>query len=135
MSKKINTSNFRKSAFKPNAIAISRGVPKYYTGPKYTALAPTWDMVKNERGLSEDEWRRDYEKRVLSKLDVNKVAKELDGKILLCWEEVGDPCHRHYVGDWLRNKAGVEVNEEGERKKEPIADVPEQMEMFSDMKK
>jgi len=107
---KIQTSNYRKSGKEKNAIAISRGVPEFFSGETYEKLFPTWDMVKNTKGLTDEEWEKEYRERILSKLDPVQTAKELDGKILLCWEGEGKACHRHYVAKWLK-EIGVDVSE------------------------
>jgi hypothetical protein len=50
-----------------------------------------------------------YVTEVLKELDVHKIAKEVDGRILLGHVDKGF-CHRHIVAKWLI-KHGYEVEE------------------------
>lgn len=43
-----------------------------------------------------------YHKEVLYKLNPMKVAKDLDGKILLCYEKPESFCHRHIFAEWMK---------------------------------
>ena len=102
-----------------NGVAICRGA-KWWTGEKYLALAPPSTLIAwwKNHGHTPDTcekecwgaFRKMYYKEVLDKLDVHTVAKELDGKILLCFEKTRDKCHRHIVAEWLRN-AGYDCRE------------------------
>jgi hypothetical protein len=58
----IQTSYYQKSGCLPNAVGISQGVPKWYTGALYKKLAPPWEIVKIE---NEATFRRLYYKMVL----------------------------------------------------------------------
>jgi hypothetical protein len=79
----IQTSYFAKAASLPNAVAISQGIPKWYTGARYKPLAPSWEMIH----LKDPElYKKRYYQEVLSKLDPEKVASDLEGCILLCHE-------------------------------------------------
>jgi len=52
-------------------------------------------------------------RKQLSKLDPHKVAKDLEGRILLCYENIykkDSHCHREIVAEWLR-EAGYKVKE------------------------
>lgn len=72
----------------------------------YRALAPTEDILKEYKyhGQNWDKYIQRYVTEVLAKLDVDKVAKELEGKILLCYEGKNNKkCHRHIVAAWLRS--------------------------------
>ena len=51
-----------------------------------------------------------YKYETLDKLDPHKVAVDLEGKTLLCYEKSEDFCHRHIVAAWLRHY-GYEVEE------------------------
>jgi DMSO/TMAO reductase YedYZ molybdopterin-dependent catalytic subunit len=44
----IQTSYCQKAGSLPNAVGISQGVPKWYTGALYKKLAPPWEIVKIE---------------------------------------------------------------------------------------
>ena len=94
-----------------NAVAISRGVPQWYRGRAYKALAPPWDLLRIE---DEEEYTRRYKREVLSRLDPQKVLEDLgDDAILLCWEKPGEFCHRRLVAEWLEEALGIEVPELG----------------------
>ncbi len=98
---------------KTDLVAISQGLPRFAkkgTYESYKALAPSWDLVKNVK--EESEYRRRYFAEVLAKLDPAKVAADLDGKILLCWEKPGEEfCHRRMVAEWLEESLGIQVPE------------------------
>jgi hypothetical protein len=109
---KLFTSNFATSARDLNAVAISRGVPVWFKGKKYPALAPEAWMIKKDCPLSEVEWTAEYHKRILSKLNAKKVLKDLgSGSVLLCWEKPGEFCHRRIVAAWLEKETGIECPE------------------------
>jgi hypothetical protein len=107
------TSNFKLSGNNPNAVAISRGVPKGWTGRRYYPLAPkTWALVKETR---EDIFREQFG-RQLTNLDAHAVMEELGpDAILLCWEAPGEFCHRRLVAKWLERETGIAVPELGTR--------------------
>ena len=104
----IQTSYYQKSGSLPNAVGISQGVPKWYTGALYKKLAPPWEIVKIE---NEATFRRLYHEMVLSKLNPVHVADDLEGKVLLCWELPGQFCHRRLVAEWLEKNLLIEVPE------------------------
>ena len=89
-------------------IGISQGVPKWFDGEVFKALAPTWAMVRMK---NMEEYTRLYKNRILSLLDPVKLAAELDGAILLCWEKPGEFCHRRLVAEWLEAATGEAVPE------------------------
>lgn len=105
----MRTSNFARHGSDPNAVAISLGVPKWFKGRVYKALAPTGDMIHL---TDEAKYTRLYYERVLNRLDAKKVAADLGpDAILLCWEKPGDFCHRRLVAEWLYVNAGIKVPE------------------------
>lgn len=106
------TSNFARNAKDTHAVAISRGVPKWYTGRRFLELAPRGWMLKIK---DEDEFTKVYRETVLAKLDPRKVVEAV-GKdaVLLCWEKPGEFCHRRLVAEWLEETMGEEVPEAGE---------------------
>ena len=114
----IHTSYFAK--FKGNnGVSISRGA-KWWDGEKYIKLAPPAELLSwwkfNSQGTSKDlkeKWAafaQIYREQVLNKLDVHAVARDLEGKVLLCFEKTKDYCHRHLVAEWLREN-GYECEE------------------------
>lgn len=106
----IQTSYFAKAAKMDNAVAISIGVPKWFKGERYPALAPSWSLVKES---NEKTYRERYYREVLSRLNPVYVADDLEGKILLCHEKPGDFCHRRLVAEWLERNLLIEVPELG----------------------
>ena len=116
----MKTSYFanRPAASDPNAVAISRGVPRWFKGRVYDPLRPSWKLVQGSKSgaVAHDEYERLYRAEVLHRLDPATVRRELgDDAILLCWERPGEPCHRRIVARWLEEKLGIVVPElEGE---------------------
>lgn len=103
------TSCFGVSASHPNAVAISRGVPRWYKGRTYMPLAPSWALIKVR---DEAEYTRRYKIEVLARLDPRKVADDLGADaVLLCWERPGEFCHRRLVAAWLKETLGMDVLE------------------------
>ena len=102
-----------------NAVAISQGVPKWFKGRSYKALAPSWALVKVK---NPDEYKRRYHEEVLSKLDPAQVLCDLgEDAILLCWEKPGEFCHRMLVAEWLQDTLGVNVEELGKKPSEQLS--------------
>jgi len=80
----IFTSNFKIAGHLPQAVAISRGLPRGWRGRAYPPLAPTWGLVKI---TDQVEFIRLYRLQVLDKLDARQVLRDLGGDdvVLLCW--------------------------------------------------
>lgn len=106
----IQTSYFGRAKGLENAVAISQGVPKWFSGARYLALAPSWGLVKEK---NETIYTRRYQAEVLAKLNPVHVADDLEGKILLCWEKPGEFCHRRLAAEWLERNLLIEVPELG----------------------
>lgn len=106
----IQTSYFAKAAKMENAVAISQGVPKWFTGERYPLLAPSWALVKE---TDESKYRQRYYNEVLKGLNPVYVADDLEGKILLCHEKAGEFCHRRIVAEWLEKNLLITVPELG----------------------
>ena len=105
----MKTSNFRNSGKDENAVAISRGIPRYWRGKRYIALAPSRELMKIE---DEQLYTRRYKKEVLDQLDPRQVYDDLGpDAILLCWEAPGEFCHRRLVAEWLQENLGGIVSE------------------------
>ncbi len=98
-------------------ISISRGSPKDYCLPKIWELAPTKEIL-NEWKRSHDvsAYIKAYCSDVLKPLTphIKTLARELDGKVLLCYERPGIDtfCHRLIVIKWLL-KNGILAAEMG----------------------
>jgi len=112
----MKTSYFanRSAAADPNAVAISRGVPRWFKGRVYDPLRPSWALVEAAKSgkITNAEYERRYRSEVLDGLDPAVVRRELgDEAILLCWERPGASCHRRIVARWLEEALGIEVGE------------------------
>ena len=106
----ILTSNFKIAGNLPQAVAISLGVPRGWTGARCTVLAPPRPLIKI---MDPETFIPLYKAQVLDKLDLHKIIKDLGGDnfILLCWEDPGVFCHRRVVAAWMQKEAGVIVEE------------------------
>ena len=75
-------------------------------------FAPPWDLVQawksQEIGL--DEFRSEYRRRVLDKLNVHEMYLKYKGYILACFEKDASICHRTFIAEWFR-QGGYEVEE------------------------
>lgn len=95
-------------------VAVCLGA-SWWKGARYPLLAPTPEILnKWNNSLKEDkdimEYQTEYITKVLNKLDVNTVANDLEGKVLLCFETPDKFCHRHLIADWFR-KNGYDCQE------------------------
>jgi hypothetical protein len=122
----IFTSYFAKiRKFPTNVIpvAICASVPSWYTGARYTKLAPDYDMLMQWKiDHRNDDYTECFNSVVLGELDAFKathelhmllpeeVRKQMDCSVwqcsnwhiaLVCYEKPSDFCHRHIVADWL----------------------------------
>ena len=97
---------FEKELPMDKVVSIANSAPKGITVPKYSALVPSWSIVdKYHKDHDAAAYTAVYEQQ-LAKLDAVKVASELDGKILCCWEKTGF-CHRFLVQKWFQ-KNGID---------------------------
>jgi hypothetical protein len=106
----IYTSNYATAFNQPNAVSISRSAPKNFSGPQIIKLVPrSWAMIK----------MNDYSRfktmflQQLQSINVHKMAKFCENKILLCWEDTSKAnnwCHRDIVREWF-NKHGYPCEE------------------------
>ena len=101
------------------SISGNRGKDANYQGECYPELAPKlsfWKIWHDNIGkIAEEENNRyyvqEYWNQVLSKFDPEKVYRELDNSILLCYEPNTEFCHRHIVAAWFEILLGVKVPE------------------------
>lgn len=83
-------------------ISIARFLPKGIKIKSYQELAPTAEILfAYKKDGNWEKYVKDYTEKVLYPLNVDKVAKDLEGKILFCYEGYGKHCHRHLVSRWL----------------------------------
>lgn len=123
--KKLYTSSFNLAGREKKAVAISVGVPGWYKGKRFNALAPTWEMVKgyNSGKLTQRQYTIRYNK-ILKSHDAKSIVKLLpSGSILLCWEAPGDFCHRRLAAKWIEKETGIVVPELSDKKLEEFFDL------------
>jgi hypothetical protein len=106
----IFTSNFEIAGRLPQAVAISRGIPRGWQGRRCKALAPPRDLIKI---MEPERFIALYRAQVLDKLDPLQVITDLGGDnfVMVCWEAPGEFCHRRVVAAWMRKLTGVLVDE------------------------
>lgn len=118
----ISTSShkdWQSNIYRTCSISGNRGKDANYEGECYPELAPKlsfWKVWHNNIGkISEEENNRyyvqEYWNQVLSKLDPEKVFKDLDYSVLLCYESNTEFCHRHIVAAWFEILLGVKIPE------------------------
>lgn len=107
-----------KKYIKEQGISISRW-NKFWQGESYPDLFPSQTLLSWWKSLTKEEQESEecqhsyfeaYKEETLFKLDPNKVAADLENKVLLCYEKSEAFCHRHIVAAWLRHW-GYEVEE------------------------
>jgi hypothetical protein len=109
----MNTSYFAKSAMHSRAVSIAGRAPKDFSGREYKVLAPNyWFFQKYKLDGDFDFYTEHYQAEVLDLLYPEEVLRDLgEDAVLLCWEKPGEPCHRHLVAKWFKEKLGIEVME------------------------
>jgi uncharacterized protein (DUF488 family) len=108
----IYTSYFASRKYKKEDGVSIAHYSDFWKGNAYFDLAPSSTLLAWWKSLPE-ELQCDmhyqqlyftyYKQETLDKLDPHKVAKDLEGRVLLCYEKASDFCHRHIVAAWLRN--------------------------------
>lgn len=99
------TETYKEKGLTP--VSIAGRAPDWYDGIQYKKLAPKrdWWQKWHDENLSNAWYNEQYYKTVLSKLDAEEVAKDLQDfgnkVILLCYEKSGEFCHRNIVANWL----------------------------------
>ena len=86
----------------------AQGQPKWFTGRQYKDLAPSWSLVHE---TDPRKYEKRYKAEVLDKLNILRVAADLEGCVLLCWERPDEFCHRQLVAKWLKENLLMEVPE------------------------
>lgn len=110
----MKTSYFanRVAANDPKAVSIALWPPRLWKGRRYNALNPPPDLLRRSKaGLPWLEYVKEYDEKVLAKLDPVKVYNDLSDSILLCWERPGEHCHRQLVAIWIKSRLGIDVPE------------------------
>ncbi len=109
------TSSFARAGRLPDAVSISRGKPKGWSGRTFDLLAPSWLWIKNyQRGVwSWEQYVVSYDS-LLSELDAENVVDSLgDGAVMLCFCKPDELCHRRLVSRWIESETGLIVLELG----------------------
>ena len=111
----IYTSYFANIKKIPNnieKISISRFPPSWADiDGELKELAPSADLLNRyKNGVTDEEEYRTEFLAQLNTLNPFETANKLDGKALLCYEKIGDFCHRHLVAEWLKS-FGFKVEE------------------------
>ena len=118
----IYTSSYDKiKSQKFNTISISwdKGKDANYFGDNISILAPKlsfWRIWKNNRDIISSEennkyYIEEYYKQVLACLDPCYIFNTLNNKVMLCYEDNMDFCHRHIVSAWLELFLDIEIAE------------------------
>lgn len=133
----MQTSSHSRSGKEPQAVNISRGLPRWIPGMlSYPKLAPTYPMMK----MPIPQYLEAFA-AMLAKLDPKRTWEELhamvnggaiDGPdleepILCCYEKPNEFCHRRLVAEWFERELGVTVLERGYPRDAilPAASMPE----------
>jgi len=97
-------------------IATSIFPPKWFKADlTLKELAPSKELLLDYKNRKVD--KIDYINIYFDKIkDIDLVKDLKDGDILLCFEKIGDFCHRHLLANELR-KLGIVVKEYGEFKR------------------
>ena len=117
----IYTSYFARSSKVPNPVSIAGKAPGFYKGPEFKELAPRYDFFMDYKNgvIDSNGYTEQYIARVLSKFTPDDLRKQLylragvsesSDITLLCYEKVGDFCHRHLVAEFLQS-GGIETKE------------------------
>ena len=127
----IYLSNFRTAGKDERAISIAAITPKWYKGAVRKDLAPKLStLTKYKKGeITEAEYMYEYVNVIYSH-DLDHLAEELDGHVLLCYCSKNELCHRLLLGLYLQKETGIGIEEIGgfgetwkghvERKEYPI---------------
>ena len=100
---------------KDKCVSITLG-GKFWEEDICVELMPTGKILSWWKSLTKEEqkdkknqliYERLFYRDVLSKRNAKELYKELDGKILLCFEKTGDFCHRHIVAKWFNENGFV----------------------------
>lgn len=120
---KIYTSYFWNIKNISNPVSIALSSPKWYNGPRYMKLAPTWEILNEFKTKEKIDlvsaisvYEYTYSNTILKNLTQKNVLNELqqiykgEDVVLLCYEAPEKFCHRHLVAKWFY-EAGIEVKE------------------------
>lgn len=112
--------NHRRLPKEMKCISIARKTPLGFTGECWEELAPSSDLLSDYKSGKTD--KQGYTQRYLKQLDdladtnpdyFNRFKTDED-IILLCYEKMGDFCHRHILSNYLRTHYDLNVSEYGD---------------------
>ena len=111
--------DWQSDKYRTYSISGNRGKDANYQGKCYPELAPKlsfWKIWHDNIGkIDEIEnntfYIKEYYNQVLSKLSPQEIYEQLDEKVLLCYENNNEFCHRHIVAKWLEITLGIYVPE------------------------
>jgi len=93
-------------------VSIALKTPSWFDGVSYPDLFPEQSFLSRYfHDKDEAAYTEAYHERILSRLNPNQVYKDLNDKVLLCYERSGVFCHRRIVADWIWLNLGIEVPE------------------------
>jgi hypothetical protein len=109
----MKTSYFAKYK-EDNGVSIAVGTPRWFNGEQEKSLFPTWDLVNgiHDGSMNREEYEVKY-RQILNKLDANEIYEKYKDSVLLCWEKIGEFCHRRIVAEWIYEETGNVVEEYG----------------------
>ncbi len=118
----IYTSSYKQiksNNYKTISISWDKGKDADYVGDCIPSLAPKlsfWRTWKQNRNIITEEennkyYIEEYYKQVLSLLDPCEIYNLLNNKIMLCYEDNDQFCHRHIVSAWLELFLDVNIFE------------------------
>lgn len=113
---KVYTSYYAKISRNPMGlvpVSISTSTPTWFPWitEEIRCLVPGWELVNGIKtgSITQEEYTERYKEKLasLSKDAIWEQLKSISEAngcrdlVLLCYEKVGDFCHRHLVADWL----------------------------------
>jgi len=108
----IYLSDFITAGKDERAISIAAMRPGIFKGEARKDLAPKFSSMAKYRDCKYAEFASEYTEIVYSH-NLDALAKELDGRILLCNCPKDEFCHRLLLGFYLHKETGIEVEEIG----------------------
>ncbi len=111
--------DFKNLNYRTISISEDRGKQIGYKGLAFPELASTKEIHKSwhNRASEIDEkdnnllYIKEYYEQVLLQLNPKEIYKKLDNRVLLCYEDNNDFCHRHIVAAWLELSLDIEIKE------------------------
>lgn len=88
---------------KARCISIARFTPKGVNIPINTMLAPGFEILKAYKEDGDTEKFAAAYREYLAGLNVDAIARNMQDRILVCYEKSEDFCHRHVLADWFNS--------------------------------